>query len=67
MRRLLETIGAAVLLLIPIISLLVMFEIFTFPGGHRYMGYFVAGYLALVLVLLTREIVLDALGRRNRR
>lgn len=70
MKRFLQNLGAAVLLLIPITAILVMFEIVTFPGGHRYMGHIIVGYLAIVLVLLLREIVVDvlvALGWRKER
>lgn len=66
MRKRLEIIGAAILALIPITSLLVLFGFAKFPNAHRYMGYLIAAYLALVLVLLTREILLDARGRRER-
>lgn len=65
MKRLLLTLGTAVLLIIPITSLLVLFEVVTFPNAHRWDGYFVAGYLALVLILLGRKILAE-LYRRYR-
>lgn len=68
MKRFLQNLGASVLLLIPITALLVMFEVVDF--SHRLVGYLVAGYLAVVLALLAREIVVDVLvglGWRERR
>lgn len=67
MKRFCQNLGAAVLLLIPIGALLLMFEIISF--SHRHIGYLIASYLTVVLILLTREIVLDVLtgiGRRDR-
>lgn len=55
-RQIMERIGIAILALIPITAILVMFEV---PVSSRYVEYFLAGYLTLVLVLLAREIILD--------
>lgn len=58
-KRVFLNLGIAIGMLIPIVSLLVMWEVVTFPRSHLYMGYFVAGYLVLVLILLAREILID--------
>jgi hypothetical protein len=58
-KRFFLNLGAVVLTLIPITSMLVMFEVVTFPMSHRYMGWLIAAYLTLVLVLLTRQILTD--------
>lgn len=54
-----EITGAAMLGLIPIASQIAMWEIWVFPDGHRFIGYLIAAYLALVIVLLLREILRD--------
>lgn len=60
MKRLFIAVGASILMLIPLISFLVMWEVFTFPNSHRWSGYVVAGYLVLIMACLTWEIVRDA-------
>lgn len=57
MKRLFLTVGAAVLGLIPVTSFLVMWEVINI--SHHTVGWFVVGYLTLVLVLLAREILAD--------
>lgn len=57
MKNLLTNIGALVLTAIPVVSLLVLFEIVTFAGSYQYMGVLVAGYLILVLAILTYKIL----------
>lgn len=59
MKRLFIAAGASVLMLLPITSFLAMWEVVTFPRAHNWMGYFVLGYLLLILVCLTGEMARD--------
>jgi len=57
-KQILLNLGAAALLVIPVVALLLLAEAVTLT--QRHVGYFVVGYLALVLVLLLlREILID--------
>ncbi|MEQ9131119.1 MAG: hypothetical protein RJQ08_13575 [Salinisphaeraceae bacterium] len=57
MKKLLTNIGALVLTAIPVAAMLALFEIVTFVGSYKYMGFLVAGYLILVLSILTYKIL----------
>lgn len=59
MMRAIINIGACIMLAIPIVSFLVMWEVVTLPRSHHWIGYFVAGYLMLIMLCLTFEIVRD--------
>lgn len=57
LKKLLTNIGALVLTAIPVAAMLALFEIVTFVGSYKYMGFLVAGYLILVLSILTYKIL----------
>ncbi len=59
MHRLKELATLALPLAIALLVLAVMFEVYTFPRAHDYMGYLIAGYLTLCLVVLTGRILRD--------
>lgn len=65
MKRLVKLAGAATLSLIPAASYLAMFEVTTFPNAHHWMGYLIAAYLGLVLVLMLHRILSYFLKNRR--